>query len=567
MLQLVEVHIPSQKTVPAILHALTPEEKYLVLKLGCDCVDESKKTLSKMSQQELGAKIHEETQKVVLKLEADLFMEREIMKRCEEKWMAKHEKEKEEVRERFREKDAECRKLELELNVQRETMKLKEVAKLNIYDMKISMLTSQREEQEKNLDDIVQNRLKRESETQSFLLDEKTKQLEQSKQVFEATLLNNAKETDQLNRKIAMLMEQLKINQEDNGWAVTEKLSQEREKCHAQLEKEKDRCKHLLEEKDRQVDKIREVHERILINQTKSTSHKGADGEKLFCDYAETFMDFKGFENIDKHTQGGEGDFHLHFEEFDVLVDAKNYKKKVPHDQREKIKKDLLKNEHIHFAWLVSLNTSIEKFDKAPLMFEWINTNQCILYINNLSSSEDPKKFLRVVWNVCKELMKLTGNVNFDETELITLRENTFKVMDRMKGMRKTIREINTSLNTTRNLIQVMDDELKGILEMETNSVIASDISLFDDWWEQHIELSHSDDLLSSTEMWVKFKQDNKLALLTSGASQISTEKFKQYIKSIVPMHSILLRNKNATSAFDVKGIKFKELKIVTHPL
>ena len=39
----------------------------------------------------------------------------------------------------------------------------------------------------------------------------------------------------------------------------------------------------------------------------------------------------------------GEGDFHLHFEEFDVLADAKNYKKKVPIDQREKIKNDLIK--------------------------------------------------------------------------------------------------------------------------------------------------------------------------------------------------------------------------------
>jgi hypothetical protein len=80
------------------------------------------------------------------------------------------------------------------------------------------------------------------------------------------------------------------------------------------------------------------------------------------------------FNLIDKHTQGGSGDFHLQFEEFDVLVDAKNYKKKVPIEQRDKIKKELLKNEHLYFAWLVSLNTSIDKFDKSPIMYEWINT-------------------------------------------------------------------------------------------------------------------------------------------------------------------------------------------------
>jgi hypothetical protein len=41
----------------------------------------------------------------------------------------------------------------------------------------------------------------------------------------------------------------------------------------------------------------------------------------------------------------------------------------------------------------------------------------------------------------------------------------------------------------------------------------------------------------------------------------ISGDKFKQYIKTKVPLSSIILRNKNANSAFDVKGLKIKELK------
>jgi hypothetical protein len=224
----------------------------------------------------------------------------------------------------------------------------------------------------------------------------------------------------------------------------------------------------LLQEKDRQNQLNREVFDKAIQLTNKSTSHKGSEGEKTFSEYAETFQDFKGFELLDKHTQGGQGDFHLHFEDFDVLVDAKNYKKKVPLD-REKIKKDLLKNEHLHFAWLVSLNTSIEKYDKAPIMYEWINTTQCIVHINNLSSFEDPKKILRIVWFTCKELYKFIEDVNYDETELTELRDKNFKMMDKVRNIRKTIREINTSMNATRNLIQVMDDELKGILEAETS--------------------------------------------------------------------------------------------------
>jgi peptidoglycan hydrolase CwlO-like protein len=71
---------------------------------------------------------------------------------------------------------------------------------------------------------------------------------------------------------------------------------------------------------------------------------------------------------------------------------------------------------------------------------------------------------LRIVWFTCKELYKFIEDVNYDEAELSELRENKFKIMDKVRNIRKTIREINTSINATRNLIQVMDDELKGIL-------------------------------------------------------------------------------------------------------
>ena len=127
--------------------------------------------------------------------------------------------------------------------------------------------------------------------------------------------------------------------------------------------------------------------------------------------------------------------------------------------------------------------------------------------------------------------------------------------MDKIRNIRKNIREINTSMNTTRNLIQVMDDELKSMLENETNELVHSNISLFDDWWEENIEITSEEILASSTDLWTQFKHDNKLLI---NEMNISGENFKQYLKSKVPMSGIILRNKNANSAFDVKGIKLK---------
>jgi hypothetical protein len=350
---------------------------------------------------------------------------------------------------------------------------------------------------------------------------------------------------DQLNKKFENALSQIEIYKQGNSSSLNEELN-----------KVKDKYDLLYREKEKQVERMTEVHEKLIVHHqsSKSTSHKGSEGEKKFEEYADVFIDFKGFEIIDKHTQGGAGDFHLHFEDFDVLVDAKNYKKKVPVDQREKIKNDLQKNEHLHFGWLVSLNTSIDKYDKSPVMYEWINTKQCLVYINNLSSFEDPKKILRIVWFTCKELYKMTQDVNFDEEELTKLKDDRFKLMDKIRGFRKNIREINTSMNATRNLVQLMDDELKSMLENETDEIVSSNISLFDDWWKDNIEITEEDVEISSTELWTKFKQDNRSII---NDMEISGDKFKQYLKSKMPNTSIILRNKNVNSAFDLRGIKF----------
>jgi len=373
-----------------------------------------------------------------------------------------------------------------------------------------------------------------------FKLEKETsiKMQEKIKQMYESQI-------EMLNKKLENAMVQLKTYEQDNYSSLQESINKAKEKYDF-----------MYREKEKQVERMTEVHEKMLLqHSSKSTSYKGSEGERTFSEYAETFIDFKGFNIIDKHTQGGEGDFHLHFEDFDVLADAKNYKKKVPVDQREKIKKDLIKNEHIHFGWLVSLNTSIDKFDKSPIMYEWINTTQCLVYINNLSSFEDPAKILRIVWFTCKELYRMIEDVNYDEEEVTKLKDDKFKMMDKIRNLRKNIREINTSINTTRNLIQVMDDELKGMIENETNEIVGSNISLFDDWWGENIEITSEEVQTSSTELWIKFKQDNKLLI---NEMNISGENFKQYLKSKVPMSGIILRNKNANSAFDVKGIQLK---------
>ncbi len=446
-LKVIHIAIPNDKNIPEIISTFSPEENYLMLKIGSDTLMEGRRIATNLTSDEVYRKIEGDFKKEIENLDMEIQLEKQSSQKMQEK-----------------------------------------ISKM--YESQI----------------------------------------------------------EQLNKKLENAIVQIKTYEKDMSSSLQEEVN-----------KIKDKYELMYREKEKQVERITDVHEKMIVQfqSTKSTSHKGIEGEKKFEDYAEVFIDFKGFEIIDKHTQGGQGDFHLHFEEFDILVDAKNYKKKVPNDQRDKIKKDLQKNEHLQFGWLVSLNTSIEKFDKAPIMYEWINTTQCLVYINNLCSFEDPKKILRIVWFTCKELYDMTKEVNYDEEEMTKLKEDRFKMMDKIRNLRKNIREINTSMNATKNLIQVMDDELRGMLENETNEIVMSNISLFDDWWVTNIEIVSEDMNVSSTDLWSRFKQDNKHVI---NEMNITGDKFKQYLKSKVPMSAILLRNKNINSAFDIKGIKLKEI-------
>ena len=547
MLRLVEVYIPKEKQIPEIMNTFTPEEKYLMIKIGCECLKEGRDAISKLSQYELTQQIKEEMKKDVVKLEMEILIERETAKRFEEKINSFYEKEKIDEKERTKieieQKTNTIQQLEIELNLEKERTKIKEIEKTNIYDVKINMLMDQIKTYETNFEEILKNKLRIEVDSQTFILEEKNRQIEKSRETFDSTILNYETEKEQLNKKINILNEQVKLNLDDTSSIYNNKLAIEREKN-----------KYILDEKQKQVDKMMETYETILSNNNKSTSLKGSEGEKKFEEYADTFKDFKGFQFIDKHTKGGEGDAHLHFEEFNVLVDAKNYKKKVPVDQREKIKSDLLKNTHIQFGWLVSLNTSIDKFDQSPIIYDWINTKQCLVYINNLSSFEDPTKILRIVWFTCKELYKLIEKSEYDLDDLVELKEHKYMVTDKIKILRKNVKEANTSINTLKNVMMSIDDQLKYLLGTETDDIVKSNSAIFDDWWDANIELIDDDNItVNVTDLWYKYKQENKDILKEF---ELTVDKFKNYIKTKMPASSLVMKSKNINSAFDIKGIK-----------
>jgi len=350
-------------------------------------------------------------------------------------------------------------------------------------------------------------------------------------------------QVEQMKKQMDSMRDQLKVYESENNKIFENEINKAREKYEL-----------LLEEKDKQNQLNRESFQAALQLTTMTAAKKGSKGEKKFREIAYTFTDFNEFEIQDKHTQAGEGDFHLHFEDFDVLVDAKNYKEKVGKTQRDKIKKDLLQNEHITFAWLVSLNTKIDKFDKAPIMHEWITTKKCIVYVNELLSFEEPEKFLRIAWIFSNQLYKFVEkNVENDVFEVTELKENRFKINDKLKNLRTIIREMNTSLNNLKKQIDTIDYEIKDTMNIGSNEVIESNFSLFDDWWENKIETTTEECELNSTDLWYYFKQENKEVV---SEFDIKSDHFKSYIMAKVPANSRMVKSKKGSIL--IKHIKMK---------
>jgi hypothetical protein len=469
--KIINVLVKEDCHVPEVISTFSPEENFMMLKIGSDCLLEGRKVVAGLTQQEIYKNIKEESKEQIQKLEMDMVVERELKKQIE-------------------------------------------ISITKIFETQIERLTKQLEAARNQL-------LSYESENKEMV----------------------RSDTDRLQMLVSV-----------------------------EVEKTKQHYECIVNEKDKQNQLFREIFERetkltreslenvkenvIKLSSNKTSAQKGSDGEKLFQEYAETFIDFKGFDLLDKHTQVGSGDFHLRFEEFDVLVDVKNYKTNVPNKEREKIKNDLLKNQHLTFAWLVSLNTSIDKWDKSPVMYEWINTSQCIVHINNLTSFEDPKKILRIVWFTCKELCRFLVNVSTveDASELTTLKEKQFKLNDKFKNLRKHIRELNTSMNSSKAIVQLLDDELKEMMGTDTEEI--ANLSAFESWWESRVELTEEPVMETSTNLWLKFKQEEKTIV---NDFHLTPEMFKQFIKSKVSANDIVAKSKS--TCFEIKGLKLKTKK------
>lgn len=470
----ITVDIPSNVELES-LHKFSPEEIYIILKTGIECLRLNKKIIEKTSSSEVYKNVREEflseielTNSKIKEMEKELFIEKEIMRK-------------------YRDDE--------NIRIQEELEKAM-IYKQSSYDM----LVKAKDDNIHNLNEVLLSR-----EKDIISLKEEIRQ----------------RELDMTNIIDKNVNEQLKY------------------------------------EREKQTEMMRDVLEKNMslletINGakgTKTSTEIGIEGEKVFGEIAEeTFKDFEGFELLDVHKQAHKGDWHIVLKEITIMVDSKSYKRKVDITQREKIKNDLKKNEHIHFAWLVSLNTKIDKRDNGIFVFEWISEKQCIVHINNLLSQIDPGNILKTIYYLCKEYYNRIVNSEMTTVEITRMREDHHLLKDKIGMLRKRVKEIKGTINGLRNLHDGLEDDIVNLLNSESNSFMNKYYNLVVEWWNKNL-MCIEGSRLKSTAIWTKFKKDNEEIV-----KDMDVNTFKEILCAFLPDNDII-KTKSKMGALEIQNV------------
>lgn len=306
-----------------------------------------------------------------------------------------------------------------------------------------------------------------------------------------------------------------------------------------------DEYKAVFEKTVEKIDKISAFH-----NSTKSSVSLGKIGETKFAELAHTvFRDYESFELVDVHSFAGYGDYHLRFKEFTVLADSKQYSGKVNATSRDKIKRDLQQND-VDFAWLISMDTTIDKYDKYEFMFEWVSDKKCVCYVNALMKRENPGEILRTIWYCCKLLYDHVIKVENRDNAVDKYREFQLKIKDLGERMKRNSRERETIMTQLRANFDRNDDVIRELVSDETNQ-LTSHFAIIREWWSTNVESAPNDQQIKSTNLWLKFKKDH------SEQKDMTAALFKEAICAMLPETQV---NKSKTKGgpLIVLGVRWK---------
>jgi len=246
-----------------------------------------------------------------------------------------------------------------------------------------------------------------------------------------------------------------------------------------------------------------------------------------------------------------------------VLVDAKNYSKNVYSQELNKIESDLLTNNTMDFAWLISLKTNFGEWNKFPIMYKWILTEtgiKCIIIVNNLLSATNPEDTLRIVWAITNELNNLLKKTKLEDEDVRLIKERNYNLVQQIKSTQKKMVDLKRCITSMLQTVREIDKDLIDALSLLTNDVIKEEFNKYDkikEWWDKNIKYdeTNKEEVLLSTDIWNRLKKNNKECI---DENNITIDDLKNYIKNYIENDKY--NEKSKKGAYELFGFKFVSL-------
>ena len=207
-------------------------------------------------------------------------------------------------------------------------------------------------------------------------------------------------------------------------------------------------------------------------------------------------------------------------------------------------------------------------WNRFPIMYKWIVTEnglKCVVIVNNLNLNKNPVDVLRNVWGITFELNKMINKTKVEEKDVQDMQERDYNVVQKIKTAQKRLSELRRSVMSMSQITKDIENDIVDALSLLSNEMVKNESEKnvkLKEWWDLNIESDNSENKLTSTEIWTRFKKDNKEYV---DENKLLIDDFKNYVKVFIDVDKYVEKNKKGLIEFI--GFKFKEILLVSEPI
>ena len=110
--------------------------------------------------------------------------------------------------------------------------------------------------------------------------------------------------------------------------------------------------------------------------------------------------------------------------------------------------------------------------------------------------------------------------------------------------------ELKRSVNTSLNIVKNLDNDLLEMLSHVSDEMVNEKFGINEkikEWWNNNMEFVDDDNIILSTDIWYKFKKENKDYV---GDNNLSIETFKDVIRGIIDSSYYVEKTKKGAIEF-----------------